>query len=244
VDATDNEVTYTHGEYLAPEGVKEAFKLKEPPPAPHGIAPNQPNPHKAGLVSTFAWTGIWLVGLLVLSGFFAMRSANRTVLEQAVVVPADAQPGTPSAMNFSEPFELSKRGNMKVELSAGLDNEWLGIQGDLVNQDTGAVVGFSEELSYYHGRDDEGSWSEGNSTASATLSALPAGKYVLRTTAAYDATSQGKPRTFNVKLTHDTPNGSWFCCALVLLLLGPAWALYRSHGFETQRWAESNLTES
>ncbi len=243
VDATGDEVTYTHGEYLAPEVVKEAFKLKEVP-APHGVAPSQPNPHKSSLVSTFVWTGVWLVGLLLLSGVFALRSANETVLEQAVVVPADAQPGTPSAMNFSDPFELRKRGAMKVELSASLDNEWLRVQGDLVNQDTGEVVGFTEELSYYHGRDDEGSWSEGTPSASATLSAIPAGKYVLRTTAAYEAKSTLKPRTFNVKLIHDAPNGSWFCCALVLLLLGPAWALFRSHGFETQRWAESNLTDS
>jgi hypothetical protein len=245
VDATDDEVTYTHGEYLAPEVVKDAFKLKEPPSEPHGIAPSQPNPHKSKLVSTFVWTGIWLVGLLVLSGFFAVRSANETVLEKAVVLAPDAQSGTPSAMQFSEPFELRKKGNMKVELSASLDNEWMGIQGDLVNQDTGEVLGFREELSYYQGRDDEGAWSEGNTSASATLSAVPAGKYVLRTAVAFEpATTTGRPRAFNVKLIHDTPNGSWFCCAFILLLLGPAWALFRSHGFETQRWAESNLTDS
>jgi phage FluMu protein Com len=244
VDATNDEVTYTHGEYLAPEVVKDAFKLKEPPPAPHGIAPSQPNPHKSKLVSTFVWTGIWLVGLLVLSGFFALRSANETVLEKAVVVPADAQPGTPGAMHFSDPFVLSKRGNMEAEVSASLDNEWLSIQGDLVNQETGEVVGFREELSYFHGRDDEGAWSEGNTRASATLSGVPAGRYVLRTTAAFEATSTPKPRTYSVKLVHDSPNGSWFCCAFILLLLGPVWALFRSHGFETQRWAESNLTDS
>jgi len=244
VDATDDEVTYTHGEYLAPGVVKDAFKLKEPPPEPHGIAPSQPNPHKSKLVSTFVWTGIWLVGLLVLSGFFAVRSANETVLDKAVVLAPDAQSGTPSAMHFSEPFELRKKGNMQVELSASLDNEWLGIQGDLVNQDTGEVVGFREELSYYQGRDDEGAWSEGNTSASATLSAVPAGKYVLRTAVAFEPASTGRPRAFNVKLVHDTPNGSWFCCAFILLLLGPVWALFRSHGFETQRWAESNLTDS
>ena len=78
-----------------------------------------------------------------------------------------------------------------------------------------------------------------------TLSAVPAGKYVLRTAVAFEpATTTGRPRAFNVKLVHDTPNGSWFCCAFILLLLGPVWALFRSHGFETQRWAESNLTDS
>ncbi len=241
VDATEDEVSYTHGEYLAPGVVKEAFKLKESLPPPQGIAPSQPNPHRAGLRSTFVWTFIWMVGLFVLSGFFAVRADNRVVLEQAVVVPADAQPGTPAAMNFSEPFELTKRGNMEVDVSAaGLDNDWLSIQGDLVNQDTGEVVGFHEELGYYSGSDSDGSWSEGSRSGSTKLSPLPPGKYVLRTTASFDPV-QGRSRAFNVKLTHDSPNGSWFCLAFILLCLGPAWALFRSHGFETQRWAESNF---
>ncbi|WP_223752508.1 DUF4178 domain-containing protein [Myxococcus sp. RHSTA-1-4] len=243
VDATEDEVSYTLGEYLKPEVVKEAFRLKDPLPEPHGIAPNQPNPHKEGLRSTFVWTAIWLVGLFVLSGIFAIRAENRVVLEQPVVVPADAQSGTPSAMKFSEPFVLEKKGNMKVEVATGqLNNTWLGIQGDLVNQDTGAVVGFSEELSYYSGQDSDGSWSEGSTSASTHLSALPPGTYVLRTTAAFDPAVSG-PRSFNVKLTHDTPNGSWFCCAFILMLLGPAWVWFRSHGFETQRWAESNFAD-
>ncbi|MCP3139111.1 DUF4178 domain-containing protein [Pyxidicoccus xibeiensis] len=240
VDATDNEVSYTHGEYLAPQVVKEAFNLKEGMPEPHGIAPSQPNPHKAGLRSTMVWTVMWMLGLLLLSGFFAVRASNEKVLEQAVVVAPEAQPGTPSAMNFSEPFELRKRGNIEVEVSASLNNDWLGIQGDLVNQDTGEVVTFYEELSSYSGSDSDGTWSEGSNSGTKKLSALPAGKYVLRTTAAFEA-GQTRPRTFNVRLTHDTPNGGWFCCAFILLLLGPAWALFRSHGFETQRWAESNF---
>lgn len=243
VDATEDEVTYTHGEYLAPSAVKEAFKLKESLPAPDGIAPSQPNPHREGLRSTFVWTAIWILGLLLLSGVFAVTAANKVVLEQAVVVPFDAPSGTPAAMNVSEPFELEKRGNMKVEVSArSLNNTWLGIQGDLVNQETGEVVSFFEELRSYSGSDSDGAWSEGSRSGSKTLSALPAGRYVLRTTAAFDQTVQ-RPRAFNVKLTHDTPQGSWFCCAFILMLVGPAWALFRSHGFETQRWAESNFAD-
>ncbi|QSQ28347.1 DUF4178 domain-containing protein [Pyxidicoccus parkwayensis] len=244
VDATEDEVTYTHGEYLAPGVVKDAFGLKESLPKPQGIAPSEPNPHKAGMASTFKWTLMWLLGLFVLAGFFTVRADNRKVLEEAVTVPADAQPGTPTAMHFSEPFELPKRGNMEVEVSsAALDNDWLGIQGDLVNQDTGEVVGFYEELSYYSGTDSDGSWSEGSHSGSTKLSPLPPGKYVLRTTASFDP-GPARPRAFNVTLTHDSPNGSWFCVAFILLLVGPAWALFRSHGFETQRWAESNLADS
>ncbi|WP_426749199.1 DUF4178 domain-containing protein [Myxococcus sp. Y35] len=242
VDATDDEVSYTHGEYLAPEVVKDAFRLKEPMPPSSGVAPSQPNPHHGGLRSALKWMGIWMLALFVLASVFSATAANTTVLEQAVVVPATANSGTPTAMNFSEPFELSKRGNMKVEISAALDNDWLGVQGDLVNQDTNEVVSFYEELSYYRGTSDGEYWTEGNTSSSAYLSALPAGTYVLRTTASFTPKSpRPVAHTFNVKLTHDTPNASWFCFALVLLALGPLVSVYRSHSFETRRWAESNV---
>ncbi|NVJ04902.1 DUF4178 domain-containing protein [Myxococcus sp. AM001] len=241
VDATENEVSYTHGEYLEPEVVKEAFGLKEPMARREGIAPSQPNPHQSGLRPAFIWTGVWVLALFVLSAVLSSTAAKERVLEQAVVVAPGTASGSPSAMHFSEPFELSKRGNIKVDVQAALDNDWLGIQGDLVNQDTNDVVTFYEELSYYRGRDSDGSWSEGSTSGSAYLSPLPAGKYVLRTTAAFDAKpNRTLPMTYKVKLTHDTPNGSWFCFALGLLVLGPVVALYRSHSFETRRWAESN----
>nr|WP_217917624.1 MULTISPECIES: DUF4178 domain-containing protein [unclassified Myxococcus] len=242
VDATDDEVSYTHGEYLEPEVVKEAFGLKAPMERREGIAPSQPNPHQGGVRSSFVWTGVWILALFVLSGVLSASAAKEQVLEQAVVVAPGTAPGSPAAMHFSEPFELSKRGNIKVDVFAALDNEWLGIQGDLVNQDTNDVVTFYEELSYYRGRDSDGSWSEGSTSGSAYLSPLPAGKYVLRTTAAFDAKpNRTLPMTYKVKLIHDTPNGSWFCFALVLMGLGPVVALYRSHSFETRRWAESNV---
>lgn len=177
-----------------------------------------------------------------MAGLFSARSLNKVVLEEQVTVPAESSPGTPSAMKFSEPFDLERRGNMKVEVAAGLMNDWMGIQGDLVNQETGEVVGFYEEVSLYQGTDSDGSWSEGSASGSLHLSALPAGKYVLRTTASYDPTP-ARVRNYTVRLTHDTPNGGWLCAAFVLLMLGPAFAFFRSHNFETRRWADSNLSE-
>jgi len=239
VDATDDEVTYTHGEYLTPEAVKAAFQLPEVGP-PQGILPSQPNPFSGSVKSATLWSLVWILGLLLLSGLFAASALDKVVLERTVTVPAESVSGAASAMSFSPPFELPKRGNVKVDLSASLNNDWLGIQGDLINQGTGDVVGFYEELSSYSGSDSDGAWSEGSPSASRTLSVLPAGTYVLRTTASFEAGAP-KARTFNVTLTHDPPRGGWFCVALVLILLGPVFAFIRSHGFETRRWADSNL---
>lgn len=242
-DATSNEVTYTHGEYLAPSVIQEAFKLKEPLPPPQGVAPSQPNPHKSNPI--WKWSAIWATALLAVYLLVNVISANESVLDMTVTLPPDAMSGQPSAIHFSEPFVIHKRGNMKADVSAPVSNDWLGVQGDLVNQDTGEVTSFYQEISYYSGSDSDGSWSEGGTSGTEFLSSVDPGTYVLRTTAAFSgAGATGAGRSFRVQLTSGAPRGTWFCCAMVMLLLGPLFAFIRSSSFESTRWAESNLTSS
>jgi hypothetical protein len=237
-------VSFTHGEYLEPGVIEEAFKPQEPLPARHGIAPSQPNPNSSA--SAWKWAGLWGTALLFAFMVVSVTSANETVLDRTVRLDPDAVSGQPSAMSFSEPFQINSRGNVRVELFTTVSNDWLGVQGDLVNQETGEVRSFYEEVSYYSGRDSEGSWTEGSNTASTYLSAVSPGTYVLRTTAAFanPPRGPGMGRTFQVKLTSDTPRALWFCFALVLLLVGPLLAFMRSSSFESTRWAESNLSDS
>jgi hypothetical protein len=240
-DATDTEVTFTHGEYLEPGVIEEAFKPQEPLPARYGIAPSQPNPNSS--VSAWTWAGIWGTALLAVFLLVSATAANETVLDTTVRLEPEAQSGQPTAMKFSEPFKINSRGNVRAEISAPVSNDWIGIQGDLVNQETGEVTSFYQEISYYSGTDSEGSWSEGGTSASEYLSAVSPGTYVLRTTAAF--ASAGRPpmfgRSYQVRLTSDTPRAGWFCFALVLLLVGPLIAFLRSSSFESTRWTESNL---
>lgn len=237
VDRTENEVTYTHGEYLAPEVVREAFQLKEPLPTPHGIAPSQPNPHTDSPI--WKWTAIWGVALLAVFMVANIMAAKETVLVHEVRLPPSVRSGTPEAIQFSEPFDIHKRGNVRAELLSSVNNNWLGVQGDLVNEATGEVVSFYEEVSYYHGSDSGESWSEGGQREEEYLSGVPPGRYVLRTTAYFDGLSQGLD--YRVTLVSDTPRFLWFFIALVLLLIGPLVAFFRSSSFESARWAESNL---
>ncbi len=237
-DATSNEVSFTHGEYLAPSVIQEAFKLKEPLPSPTGIAPSQPNPHTSK--SAWKWAGIWATALLLVFMVVSASAANENVLDMEVTLPPEAMSGQPTAMHFSDPFEIRSRGNVRADVSASVSNDWIGVQGDLVNQDTGEVTSFYQEISFYSGTDSEGSWTEGGRSGTEYLSAVEPGKYVLRTTAAFPTKA---PRTFRVQLTSDTPRGTWFGCALVMLLIGPLFAYIRSSSFESTRWAESSLSD-
>lgn len=245
-DATDNEVTYTHGEYLPLSVIEDAFQVKKGLPLPRGVAPSQPNPYRS--TSAWKWAGIWITALVALFVFVSARSANELVLDENVTLPPDAVSGQPSAMHFSEPFQVHKRGNVRAEVFSQVDNDWLGVQGDLVNQDTGEVRSFYEEISYYHGQDSDGSWSEGSTQETEYLSVVEPGTYVLRTTVAFGAPTTGGQstfgRSFRVQLTSDTPRGLWFFLAVVVLLVGPILSLVRTSGFESTRWADSNLTNS
>lgn len=237
VDRTENEVSYTKGEYLPAERIREAFGLKEPMPPPSGVAPSQPNPFTN--TSTWKWTGLWALVLVALFLGVNLRSANETVLEEEVRLDATMQSGTPSAMHFSQPFEIHRRGNVRVEVRSPVVNTWMGVQGDLVDEASGEVVSFYDEVGYYSGNDSDGAWSEGSQDEDEYLSSVAPGRYVLRTTANFEGLPTGK--SYTVKLVSDSPRGLFFFFALVLLLIGPVLASLRSSGFESRRWADSNL---
>jgi hypothetical protein len=191
------------------------------------------------------WSGIWAAALVAVYVLVTIASADQKVLDLTVTLPPDAVSGQPSAIHFSDPFQIPKRGNVRADVFASVSNDWIGVQGDLVNQDTGEVTSFYQEVSYYSGSDSEGSWTEGSQSGTEYLSAVEPGNYVLRTTAAFgNAARMGSGHSFRVALTSDTPRGEWFGCALVMLLIGPLFAFIRSSSFESTRWAESNLSDS
>lgn len=242
VDATKNEVSYTHGEYLEPKEVREAFGLKGAMPPRSGIAPSQPNSYSRSDI--WGWTALWAAVLVGLFIFVNVTAANEVVADVNVRLRADVLPGSPEAMSFSEPFDIRTAGNVKAELTSGVTNDWLGIQGDLVEQSTGEVVSFYEEVSYYSGTDSEGAWSEGSRSTTEYLSSVKPGRYVLRTTAVFDAKPRMQPRSYRVRLTSDSPRFLWFGWALMLLFAGPLFAVLRSSSFESERWMDSNLALS
>lgn len=237
-DRTENETSFTFGEYLAPQKVKEAFRLERVPPT-MGIAPSQPNPAREKVRTGFTWAAIYAAVLFGVFLVLTLFAANRVVYERAVQLPPMTRGGTPEAMVFSEPFEIPRSGNVRVELSAPVSNSWLGVQGDLVNEETQEVTSFYSEASYYSGVDSDGSWSEGSRSDTEYLSRVPSGRYTLRLTPYFDARTTSPE--FRMRLTADTPRFLWMFLAMLLLFVGPFFNLARSGSFETARWNESNL---
>jgi hypothetical protein len=136
-------------------------------------------------------------------------------------------------------FEIPE-GNVRVELDTDLSNDWAFFGMALINDDTGHAYDFGREVSYYFGRDSDGSWTEGNRTASYTIPAAPAGRYYLRVEPEMD--NDGRPHAVNygVKVKAGVLDGTWLLVVFFLLPIPAIWRTWRSVQFESKRWSESD----
>lgn len=238
LDETSTEVTFTHGRLFDAEQVRSAFQLKSAFPRPYGIAPATENPYKEKSSSGWKWAGLWAVGLIALVTVFAAIGTTETYYEGSFSVPPGVTGGSPESQRFSEPFEIRKKVPLEVRIDApGLNNNWLGVSVDLVNQATGEVVAVYGESERYSGVTDGESWSEGSRSATKQTSEVDRGFYVMRLTPSYEA---GRAVDYTVKVAAD--DGAGVCCPFFIflfLLVVPLYYTVRASSFETQRWNDS-----
>lgn len=239
-ERSDKETTWSLAEYVEPEEIATAFKLPAPLPATQGVYANQPSPH-AGLAARYWKTfGAFAMGVLLIQTGFLMFSDNRVVFHQNLEFNRAA---AEQAIN-TEVFEVSGRpSNLVVRNRTDLNNNWLYLDMNLVERDTGRSYQFGREISYYHGFDSDGSWSEGNARDEAVLSEVPAGQYFLQI-------DPELPADWNthigdqLEVVRDVPGWTNFWLTLAALLIFPVLAWWRGLSFETRRWAESDHAPS
>ncbi|MEW5741133.1 MAG: DUF4178 domain-containing protein [Myxococcota bacterium] len=238
LDQTPNEATFTHGVLLDSAVLVKAFGLKAKLNPPVGIAPAQVNAFRAKAAEAWTWAGIWAALLLALVVVFSAMGHHGTYFDGSFSVPPGAASGSPESQRFSEPFDIGDKVPLDVRVEApGLSNNWLGVSVDLVNEATGEVISVYGEPSYYSGTEDGESWSEGSRSASLQTDVVTPGRYVLRTTPAFDP---GRATDYRVTVSAD--DGPGVCCPVMLfllLLLGPLYYSLRASSFETQRWNDS-----
>ena len=229
---TTGEINWSLGTYLPVADVEKRFNVSGLP-RPSGVAPNQPYLHK--------WIyKYWLIllGLTLLAGFIALVSSGSTreVFSQAVTLPPLAS-AEATQVFFSEPFELAGRRNIRITAESPVNNSWVALEGDLINEDTGLVQSFPIEISYYSGVDEGESWSEGGPKDTAYSSAMPGGKYVLRVEGQWEQWQQ--PASINLKIEQNVTHGINLLLALIVLSIVPILMAFYHFRFEHRRWAES-----
>lgn len=239
-ERTGNEITWSLGEYIPGAEVWQAFRLAGSPPPARGTYANQPSPYSGRVAS------MWSAALLLLVALAALLLAASVGLSSKEVFRGRYAlgPGQQGDTSFvTEIFELEGRpSNVEVGVETDVDNEWIYFNFALINESTGQAWDFGREISYYYGRDSDGSWSEGGRTDRVILPTIPSGRYYLRVEPERDPARLGTIR-YQIRVRRDVPSNVFFWIAAVFLLIPPVFVSLRARSFEGRRWQESSYAE-
>jgi len=240
-EQTPDETTWSLGTYIVPSQVWEAFQLKGKPPRPEGVYSNQPDEYRP-MAGSMAKRYLLFAVLLAVVGILRFASASR----QVVFTQSSAfKPATQAeSLAFVTPvFAIRGRtANLEVVTVAQVDNGWAYFDYALVNDATGTTYEFGREVSYYHGSDSDGDWSEGSRRDRAVLPSVPAGQYFLRVQP--ESSTPTSLVEYTITLRHDVPTATPYLICLVLLGLPPLFWALRAWGMESARWKESDYAPS
>ena len=211
-ERTDQETTWSLGEYTTGADIWKAFELPGDPPRAVGVFANQPSPYKGRVA--WDWTIFAVLVLLVaIAGLVRTISAAR---EQVFAGSYEFQPTSIDSSFVTDTFRVNRDSNLELTISTNLTNNWAYFNFALINSDTGNALDFGREVSYYYGTDSDGRWTEGSAVDVATLSTVDAGTYYLRVEPE-SGTQGGPPVNYSLKIRRDVPSPvytswqSWSC---------------------------------
>lgn len=239
------EIAWSHARYMPPEEVEAAFALKERLPRSSMVGPMQPYTGPQ-LGRTWAFLLLLLLATAIVIG--ATRERRTHIDQKFDLEPPSWGEGTPPAdvpknarILFSEPFQLSGKQNVRVDSRTDVQQGWVHVAGDLVEERTNALTGFEMPFEYYSGVDSQDGtrWSEGKRDRTVFLAAPAKGRYVLRLEVQWSPEATLTP---NLHLTVREGVFRWghLFLALLAISLIPVIALIHRGNFESQRWRESS----
>jgi hypothetical protein len=240
-ERTAEETTWSLGTYMTGPQVWAAFSLPGEAPHARGVFANQPDElvaRSGSLLKRY----VQFVAVIIVLGLLRLVTASRdTVFETS----SSFRPGAlADSLAFVTPtFQVKGRtANLAVTTEAQVDNGWAYFDYALVNDATGQTYEFGREVSYYHGRDSDGNWSEGSRRDRAVLPSVPSGPYFLRVLP--EAQVPTDFLEYKIVVRRDVPILFPYLAGLVLLALPPLFVGLRAWGMERSRWAESDYAPS
>lgn len=236
-EVTENETTWSLGTYTDAKVIGKAFSLPSNFGSPVGVFANQPNPHVKSARAIRRTFGYTLLALLVMLVANVVMAKGDVVFEQQLQF--DRSQGDTSAL-VTEPFDIKGRtSSVAFTIQTDLDNDWAFFNLALIEETTGQAIDVGRQVSYYYGRDSDGSWSEGSRNDNFKLGAVPAGRYFLRV-APEGGEPNGKVVNYLVRIRRDVPSYTFYVLAFFALLVPMVISWAPSASFEQRRWAESD----
>jgi hypothetical protein len=241
-EQTPEETTWSLGTYMPAAQIWSAFALPGKPPSARGVYANQPDDYKP-LAGSMAKRYFLFVAVIVALILVRLVTASRETVFATNAAFLKAGASADSAAFVTPSFSVKGRtANLEVTTEAQVDNGWAYFEYALVNEATGTTYEFGREVSYYHGRDSDGSWSEGSRRDRAVLPSVPAGQYFLRV--APEVQDPSGLVDYRIIVRRDVPTLTPYLIALALLALPPIFVALRAWGMESARWKESDYAPS
>jgi len=230
LESDGEELEYFIGEYLPPERVWQAFGLKPPVQQPAGVHPAQP---RRDSPTATAAAGIMLVLVLV----NLLLAGYSWVTGEKEIFSFRPGPECYTRDVTSGLFTVGGEKILKLVARAPVSNGWVAVQAALVDEQGQVQAETACEVSYYFGRDADGSWTEGSRRGRSYFRAPPPGAYRLIVKAERGDNPAGSEK-LNLTLYQGGLLSRYFLLLAVLLALYPLFVFYRRRLFEARRWAE------
>lgn len=238
-----NEVTWSAGEYATSRQLSEGFKVPlKDFPTTQGLGMLQPSGYGEKwntLKSVVKWVALIWLGLQIFTGGSCSgKKEYEGEFEYATPAVKQAMGMAPDSVAVTPPFEVTKQGGVEVEVRAPVNNNWLGLDVELINATTGERRPGEVTVEYYQGVDSDGRWEEGSRQATATIPGVEPGTYTLALDAAADA-AVGQ-MTYDLVVTSGHKYFSNFVLGLLALLVYPIFVGWRHWSFESRRWSNAD----
>jgi uncharacterized protein YbaR (Trm112 family) len=236
-EVTPNEVNWSAGTYMTNAEIEKAFGIKDLP-KPWSVGPNQPFTGQF----YYTWGALPLLLLFVVAVLMIpFTGLSSRVLDEQITLPPMVNPTT-GQVAFSKPFTLKANRNVQISASAPVNNSFVELDVDLINDQSQEVESVAIPIEYYTGTDSDGAWTEGSQSQDATVSSLPGGTYTLRVEGTWQNSTE--PMPVNVRVEQNVVRGVNFICALIVLAIVPILGLFRKFTFESARWKDSMFGSS
>ena len=222
-------------------GVAErAFGLEPRSAGGYGTpSPHEPSPYRQAMRDAWTLAALALAACLVIA---IGTAGSARVLQRELQVTPDGRTQTA----VLGPIVVPRSEKVRIAAQAGgLDNMWLDLDYSLVDRRTQQSYAAGDTAEYYHGRDSDGSWSEGAYDLVVEASAHKWTDPHAPTAATDPFSIFGTPATAPVEpdpplpLTVAVDRGGGFAgpffLAVIAILAWPLIAWLRHQGFETRR---------
>jgi|GEM_PF-3906216 len=168
------------GRYVRQKEVAEAFNTTiDYLPQQRGVGIIEPH-WIDGITPAINKLTLALVILIILT-FIASFIVNepKNVFNQTYQATKDTSAWGSDALHpvTTDAFHISRDGAVDLTVNTTIDNDWMELTVELVNDKTGESYEFTKLAEYYHGTDGGESWSEGGTSVSGVFSTVPKGLY-------------------------------------------------------------------